>query len=60
MSKREDLRRCPKCGSDKFMYWEIADNNAGDELHDILECEECGCRYYLVFGYVEKKICERR
>lgn len=55
MSRAEDLRSCPKCGSKDFTYWEIVDNYDGTELHDILSCDECGCRYKLVFEYVKKE-----
>ena len=52
---RTNLRTCPECGSGSWSYWEIVDNDDGDELHDILECDECGCRYELVFVYAEKR-----
>jgi len=55
MSKREELRSCPKCGSNSFTYWEVADSRDGTELHDVLKCDECGCKYYLVFEYARKE-----
>lgn len=51
---REEIRRCPRCGSTSFTYLEIVDNHDGTELHDFLECDKCGCKYYLVFGYERK------
>ena len=55
MSKAEELRSCPKCGSVRFTYLEIADAGDGAELHDWLVCDECGCKYFLVFEYVRKE-----
>ena len=54
MKMRDEIRRCPRCGSTSFTYLEIVDNHDGTELHDLLECNECGCKYYLVFGYERK------
>ena len=53
--RAEELRSCPRCGSESFSYLEIVDNAEGDELHDQLECDECGCRYYLVFKFEKKE-----
>ena len=55
MNKREELRSCPKCGSDNFTYLEIVDNYDGTELLDVLECNECGCVYHLVFEFARKE-----
>ena len=55
MRKLTELRSCPKCGSTNFSFWEITDNYDGDELNDHLVCDECGCRYYLVFKFVKKE-----
>lgn len=51
----EELRSCPRCGSGNFTYIEIVDSRDGTELHDLLECNECGCKYKLVFRYETKE-----
>lgn len=55
MMRAEELRRCPRCGSTEFTYNEIVDSRDGTELHDRLECDECGCKYRLVFKYAAKE-----